>query len=108
MKGVLADPIGSMLGGGCDHADYDIEGIGNDFIPKTMDLDLVDEVVKVSDAQAFESAKLLARAEGIFAGTSSGAALFAALTLAKRVRSGNIVAIFPDRGDRYFSKGLYD
>jgi cysteine synthase A len=108
VRGVLADPVGSTLGGGSEHADYDIEGIGNDFIPKTMDLTLVDEVIKVSDAQAFEGAKRLARAEGIFAGTSSGAALYAALQLAERAGTGNIVAILPDRGDRYFSKGLYD
>jgi cysteine synthase A len=108
VKGVLADPVGSILGGGRDdHSDYDIEGIGNDFIPKTMDLRLVDEVVKVSDSDAFKASKLLARAEGIFAGTSSGAALFAALSLAQREKAGNIVAILPDRGDRYFSRGLY-
>ena len=108
VKGVLADPVGSMLGGGCEHADYDIEDIGNDFIPETMDLGLVDEVVKVADADAFEASKLLARAEGIFAGTSSGAALFAALSLARRAKAGNMVAILPDRGDRYFSRGLYE
>ncbi|MDR2176320.1 MAG: cysteine synthase family protein [Synergistaceae bacterium] len=108
VKGVLADPVGSLLGGGCDHADYDIEGIGNDFIPGTMDLGLVDEVIKVSDADAFEVSKRLARLEGIFAGMSSGAALHAALSLAGRVKNGNIVAILPDRGDRYFSRGLYD
>jgi cysteine synthase A len=108
VRGVLADPVGSILGGGHDHADYDIEGIGNDFIPGVMDLSLVDEVVKVSDAEAFETSKLLARAEGIFAGASSGAALFAALAFARRVKAGNIVAILPDRGDRYFSRGLYD
>jgi cysteine synthase A len=107
VKGVLADPVGSILGGGCVHADYDIEGIGNDFIPNTMDSSLVDEVVKVSDAEAFEASRLLARAEGIFAGTSSGAALSAALSLAQRVKSGNIVLLLPDRGDRYFSRELY-
>jgi cysteine synthase A len=108
VKGVLVDPFGSIIGGGCEHADYDIEGIGNDFIPETMDVSLVDEVIKVSDAQAFEGAKLLARAEGIFAGTSSGAAVYAALALAGRVGRGNIVTILPDRGDRYLSKGIYD
>jgi cysteine synthase A len=108
VKGVLADPVGSIMGGGSDHADYDIEGIGNDFIPQTMDLGLVDEVIKVSDADAFETSKRLARLEGIFAGTSSGAALHAALALARRVKTGNIVVILPDRGDRYFSRGLYD
>jgi cysteine synthase A len=106
LKGILADPVGSTLGGG-EHADYNIEGIGNDFVPQTMDMSLVDEVVKVSDAQAFESARRLARAEGIFAGSSSGAALYAALILAERVKCGTIVTILPDRGDRYFSKELY-
>jgi cysteine synthase A len=107
VKGVLADPVGSTLGGGC-HADYDIEGIGNDFIPDTMDTGLVDEVIKVSDSDAFNTSKLLARTEGIFAGASAGAAVFAALALARRVKAGNIVALLPDRGDRYFSRGLYD
>ncbi|MDR1376522.1 MAG: cysteine synthase family protein, partial [Synergistaceae bacterium] len=95
VKGILADPVGSIIGGGQDHADYDIEGIGNDFIPQTMDLELVDEVIKVFDADAFETSKKIARREGIFAGTSSGAALHAALTIARRVKTGNIVAILP-------------
>ncbi|MDR3255216.1 MAG: cysteine synthase family protein [Synergistaceae bacterium] len=106
VKGVLADPVGSTIGGG-EHADYDIEGIGNDFIPTTMDLSLVDEVIKVTDKDAFQTSVLIASAEGIFAGISSGAALHAALTIAGRLESGNIVVLLPDRGDRYFSKGLY-
>ena len=56
IQGVLADPIGSTMGGG-EHADYNIEGIGNDFIPKTMDMSLVDQVIKVSDTDAFEMAR---------------------------------------------------
>jgi len=107
IKGVLADPIGSIMGGG-DIGCYDIEGIGNDFIATTMDMSLVDEVIKVHDSNAFEIAKLLAKKEGIIAGTSSGAALFAALKLAEKVDKGNIVTILPDRGDRYFSKNIYD
>ncbi len=107
VRGVLADPVGSTMGGG-EHGDYDIEGIGNDFIPDTMDISLVDRVVKVTDAEAFANARLLARREGIFAGSSSGGALAAALKLAESVTRGNIVAVFPDRGDRYFSKGLYE
>lgn len=106
IQGILADPEGSTMGGGA-HADYDIEGIGNDFVPKTMNLSLVDEVLKISDQQAAEAARVLAAKEGIFAGTSSGAALAASLMLADRVPSGNIVTVFPDRGDRYFSKQLY-
>lgn len=106
IKGVLADPIGSTIGGG-EHADYEIEGIGNDFIAATMDMNLVDEVVKISDREAFETARLLARKEGIFAGSSSGAALCAALLISRKVQAGTIVVILPDRGDRYFSKNLY-
>ena len=106
ITGVLADPVGSVIGGG-EHADYDIEGIGNDFIADTMDMSLVDRVIKVTDDEAFESARLLALKEGILAGSSSGAALAAALKLAKTIDKGNIVVIFPDRGDRYLSKGLF-
>lgn len=107
IQGVLADPVGSIIGGG-EHADYDIEGIGNDFIADTMDISLVDKVIKVTDTEAFETSRLLAVKEGILAGTSSGAALSAALRLADEIESGNIVVVFPDRGDRYISKGLYD
>lgn len=106
IQGVLADPVGSTMGGG-EHGDYDIEGIGNDFIADTMDMSLVDHVVKITDQEAFEGARELARKEGIFAGSSSGAALAAAKKFALAGNSGNIVIILPDRGDRYFSKHLY-
>ncbi len=107
IRGILADPVGSTMGGG-EHADYNIEGIGNDFIADTMDMSLVDDVIKVTDDEAFATARLLAKTEGIFAGSSSGAAMAAVLKLAERVPSGNIVTVFPDRGDRYFSTGLYE
>lgn len=106
IKGVLADPVGSIIGGG-EHADYDIEGIGNDFIADTMDIKLVDKVIKITDTEAFETSRKLAKHEGILAGSSSGAALTAALKLANEIETGNIVTLFPDRGDRYFSKGLF-
>lgn len=106
IQGVPADPVGSIMGGG-EHGDYDIEGIGNDFIADTMDMSLVDHVVKITDQEAFEGARELARKEGIFAGSSSGAALAAAKKFALAGNSGNIVIILPDRGDRYFSKHLY-
>lgn len=106
IQGVLADPIGSIIGGG-EHADYDIEGIGNDFIADTMDITLVDKVIKVTDSEAFDTSRQLALKEGILAGTSSGAALSAALRLGEKIESGNIVVVFPDRGDRYLSKGLF-
>ena len=106
IQGCLADPVGSTMGGG-EHGDYDIEGIGNDFIADTMDMSLVDKVVKINDTESFEMARQLAAKEGIFAGSSSGAALAAALKLIHGGASGNIVIILPDRGDRYFSKNLY-
>ncbi len=106
IKGVLADPIGSTIGGG-EHGDYNIEGIGNDFVADTMNMDLVDEVVKISDAQAFAASRKLAATEGIFAGSSSGAAFTAARQIGAREEGKHIVVVFPDRGDRYFSEHLY-
>lgn len=106
IRGVLADPVGSTIGGG-EHGDYKIEGIGNDFVAGTMDMELVDQVIKVTDDEAFAASRQLAEKEGIFAGTSSGAALAAALRLEKTITDGNIVMVFPDRGDRYFSAHLY-
>ena len=104
---VLADPVGSTIGGG-EHADYKIEGIGNDFIADTLDISLVDKVIKIDDKEAFEGARELARKEGIIAGSSSGAAYAAAKKLVKEVQNANIVILLPDRGDRYFSTGLWE
>ena len=106
IKGVLADPVGSTMGGG-EHSDYNIEGIGNDFIADTMDMSLVDKVIKITDAEAFEMSRKLASEEGIIAGSSSGAAMAAVIKLSREVENVNIVTIFPDRGDRYFSANLY-
>ncbi|MDZ4993728.1 cysteine synthase [Clostridium perfringens] len=106
VKGVLADPIGSTIGGG-ECGSYKIEGIGNNFIPETMKMSLVDDVIKVNDDEAFNTVKLLAKKEGLIVGSSSGAALAAALKLAEKIEKGNIVTVFPDRGDRYFSTELF-
>lgn len=106
VKGILADPVGSIIGGG-QCGTYKIEGIGNNFIPETMDMSLVDDVIKVNDEEAFDAVKLLAKKEGLIVGSSSGAAFAAALKLAEKIDKGNIVTIFPDRGDRYFSKDLF-
>ncbi|MBP2032917.1 cysteine synthase A [Clostridium algifaecis] len=106
IKAILADPQGSTLGGGTEKA-YAIEGIGNDFVPDTMDMNLVDKVIKVNDDEAFVMVKELAKREGLIVGSSSGAALAAALKFADTIDEGNIVTVFPDRGDRYFSKNLY-
>ncbi|MDF2522229.1 MAG: cysteine synthase family protein [Clostridia bacterium] len=107
VKGVLADPEGSTIGGG-EASCYNIEGIGNDFIPETMDMSLVDEVIKINDEEAVKFVRLLASREGLLVGSSSGAAMAAALKLADKIDSGNIVTLFSDRGDRYISKGIFE
>lgn len=106
IKGVLADPEGSIIGGGAEGC-YKVEGIGNNFVPKTMDMSLVDEVIKTNDENSFETVRMLAKKEGILVGSSSGAAVYAALSLSEKIDSGNIVVILPDRGDRYFSTDLF-
>lgn len=102
--GILADPYGSTMGGG-EAGCYAIEGIGNTFMPGTMDMALVDRVVKVADDAALAEVRRLALQEGVLVGTSSGAAVAAARALSAEAR-GNIVVVFPDRGDRYFSKNI--
>ncbi len=105
-KIIMVDPIGSTMGGGAA-GHYAIEGIGNTFMPETMDMSLVDEVFKVKDEEAIEEVNILAKQEGILAGTSSGANLSVLRKLDKRGIKGNVVLIFSDRGDRYLSKGIY-
>ena len=73
-----------------------------------MDMSLVDDVIKMNDEEAFSTARLLVKTEGIIAGSSSGAAMAAVLKLIESGANGNIVTVFPDRGDRYFSTGLFD
>lgn len=103
IKIVGVDPEGSVLSGGVDHP-YKVEGIGFDFIPKTLWPNVVDEWVRVSDKDAFLTARRLAREEGILGGGSSGAAVHAALKVAQRLeRDDNIVVIIPDTGERYLS-----
>jgi cysteine synthase B len=80
-----------------------LKSIEEGYIPPILDLKIIDEKIIVEDKEAFEMTKKLAREEGIFVGLSSGAALFAALKIAKRLSSGNIVVIFPDRGEKYLS-----
>jgi cysteine synthase A len=106
IKGIIADPYGSTIGGGMEGC-YAIEGIGNNFIPKTLDINLVDGFIKVKDEEALFMVRELAMKEGLIVGTSSGAAVVATLKLSKDIEKGNIVTILPDRGDRYFSKDIY-
>lgn len=86
-----------------------IQGIGAGFIPEVLDKDILDEVIDVPNESALKTTLLLSRAESILAGISSGAALYAAITVAKRdeFKGKNIVVVFPDSGDRYISSGVY-
>jgi cystathionine beta-synthase len=106
-----ADPIGSILK---DYfytkkmvpaKTYKVEGIGEDFLPGTLDFSMIDEVIPVNDAQSLNLARRLAREEGILAGGSSGTALFAALQVARQAKPGQVVVVLiPDTGERYLSK----
>lgn len=102
---VLADPVGSVIGGG-EPGHFCIEGIGNDFVAGTMDLSLADQVVKITDDEAFSACRMLAAREGLAAGSSSGAGLAGALQLIRNGARGNLVILLPDRAERYFSEGL--
>jgi cysteine synthase A len=106
---VLVEPEGSIYGGG-KPGPKKIEGIGQvDFIPKIFDRTLADEILMVSNQEVFDSLRLLARAEGLLGGWSSGAAAAAALKIAERLGSGKrVVTVFPDGGERYRSQGIFD
>lgn len=105
---VGADPEGSILSGDAPRS-YLVEGIGEDFIPKTFNRQIVDEMVRVSDRESFLTARRLAREEGILAGGSSGTALAAALKYAQRLTSPRqIVVLLPDTGRNYLSKMYND
>lgn len=89
---------------------HKIQGIGAGFVPETLDTQLYDEIVKVPNEAALETANIIAKAEGILVGISSGATLWAALQLAQRPENAGktIVAIFPDTGERYLSTGIFN
>src|SRR3989440_2637917 len=107
VKIVGADPEGSVLSGGTPRP-WKVEGIGEDFVPKTFNSQLVDDWVRVSDAESFHTARELARREGILAGGSSGTSVAAALRYARRLtRDDVVVALVADTGRNYLSK-FYD
>jgi len=83
---------------------YKVEGVGEDFLPKTMDFSVVDKVISISDKDSFLTARDLAQKEGILAGGSSGMALFAARQVARKLKEGLIVAVLPDSGKNYLTK----
>lgn len=104
---VAVEPEGSVLLGGTPGS-HKTEGIGVEFIPETLDMALVDRVITVSDRDAFDMVVRLAAKEGTLVGSSSGAAFYAALTVAGESAPGtDIVVIFPDGSERYLSKKIY-
>src|SRR5712672_2482633 len=99
---------GSVLGGG-QPGPHKVEGIGASFIPRTFDSSVCDEVMMVMDDDAFTTVKSLAAQEGVLAGSSGGAAVFAALKVAKRLGAGKrVVTLIPDSAERYLSKKIFE
>ena len=107
---VAVEPASSPVLEGGKAGPHGLQGIGANFIPGNYDASVVDEIIPVSDADAFHAARLLAEREGLLAGISSGAALHAARLLAIRqgMEGKRIVALLPDTGERYLSAGLFN
>lgn len=104
---VAAEPQGSILGGG-EKGPHAVEGIGLSFFPEILDRGQIDEVVTITDAEAFETCRRLAREEGLLVGGSSGVAAAAALRIARRLGPGKtVVTIFPDGAERYPGQGIF-
>lgn len=109
IKMVALEPVESAVISGENPGSHKIQGIGAGFIPDVLNRQVIDEIIKVSHLDAGRLARLLARKEGIFVGISSGAAIWAALEVARRKASAGktIVAILPDTGERYLSTWLF-
>ena len=109
VKVVAVEPATSPVLSEGKAGPHKIQGIGAGFVPDTLDTKVYDEIIPVENEDAFETSKLLTKKEGILTGISSGAALYAAIQLAKRPENKGkvIVALLPDSGDRYYSTPLF-
>ena len=106
---VAVEPAGSPLLSGGQAGPHGLQGIGANFIPSVLDRSIYDEIIPVTEQEAYAAGRLMGRKEGILIGISSGAALHAAMALAKRPENAGkkIVVLFPDSGDRYLSTPMY-
>lgn len=105
---VAVEPDGSAVLSGEKAGPHQIQGIGAGFIPEILECKLIDRIMKISGSQAMDTARMLARREGILCGISSGAAVAAALELASAMRDKTIVTVLPDTAERYLSTTLFD
>lgn len=110
VKIIAVEPEGSPVLSGGKPGPHKIQGIGAGFVPEVMNLDIIDEIIKVSNDDAFKASRTVAKSDGLFVGISSGAAIHAATVLAKRPenKNKNIVVLLPDTGERYLSTTLFD
>ncbi len=110
IKAVAIEPTDSPVLSEGKSGPHKIQGIGAGFVPNTLDTGIYDEVFTVNSGSAFEYARLIAKKEGVLVGISSGAALYAAVEIAKRAenKGKTIVAILPDSGDRYYSTPIFE
>lgn len=110
VKIVAVEPYDSPVLSGGKPGPHKLQGIGAGFVPKVMDLDLVDEIFRVKTEEAFETTRNLGKIEGLLVGITSGAATYAAIEIAKRpeFKGKNIVVILPDTGQRYLSTSVFE
>ena len=110
IKIVAVEPKKSPVLSGGKANTHGLQGIGANFVPKILDISIIDEIIGVDDEDAFDACRTLFKTEGIFAGISSGAAIVAATEIAKREenKNKNIVVILPDSGTRYLSTGIFN
>ncbi len=105
---VAVEPAKSPLLGGGSAGPHDIQGIGANFVPKNLDRSILDEVRAVTDEEAFDMTRWLAREKGLFCGISTGANVAAAFEVAREIPSpGIVITVSPDRGDKYLSTGVF-